>query len=400
VTKDTSETVIKVIGVGGAGCNAVDRMIREGVMGVEFIAANTDAQTLERGVAHRKLFLGKTGLGTGAKPEIGRDTAIGAREQIAEALKRTHMVFIVAGMGGGTGTGAAPVVAEIAREMGILTVAVVTRPFDFEDRRIEVAEAGIVELQKHVDSLIVVPNDWLMDVLGKDVSMADVFKAVDDVLSHVVGGIAESVNFPGFVNVDFKDIRILMSQKGRRAVMGLACASGVDRARIAAKEAISPLEHIDLSGASGMLVNITTSRNLKMKEVAEVMDTVRKFVADDAHIILGAVYDEDMGEDMRVTVVATGLATNPNPDQTKQRKFEAIHTPLSQATGTDGLYINIPFLDQHREPTDEQLGTIMSAVAAKARERAARADAVLRATLEREVETALAAYRQRTGKHG
>ncbi|MDR2450513.1 MAG: cell division protein FtsZ [Candidatus Accumulibacter sp.] len=395
MTKNTSETVIEAIGIGGAGCNAIDHMIREGVMGVEFIAANTDAQALKRSVAHRKLCLGTTGSGAGGKPEVGRDAAAGAREQIAEALKRADMVFIVAGMGGGTGTGAAPVVAEIAHGMGVLTVAVVARPFGFEGERIKTAEAGIVELQKHVDSLIVVSNERLMDALGENVSMIEDFKAADEALRHVVGGIAEIMNFPGFVNVDFEDVRILMSQKGR-AMMGSACASGVDRARIAAKDAISQLELINLPGAEagGVLLNITASRNLRMEEVIEVMDTVREFIADDARIILGAVYDEDLGEDMRVTVVATGLAMNPGSDQAKRQ------TLLLQATGIDGSYVAAPFLDQHREPTDEQLGTIMSAVAAKARERAARADAALRFTLEREAKAALAAHRQRTGTRG
>lgn len=330
-----SETVIKVIGVGGAGGNAVDHMIREGVMGVEFVAANTDAQALKRSVAHKKLRLGKTGLGAGAKPEVGRDAAVSEREQIAEALKGAHMAFITAGMGGGTGTGAAPIVAEIAREMGILTVAVVTKPFAFEGKRSKVAEAGLAELQKHVDSLIVILNDRLMDVLGDDVSMDEAFKAADNVLRNAVGGIAEIINFPGLVNVDFEDVRTVMGEMGM-AMMGSAYASGVDRARIAAEQAVaSPLlEGVNLSGAKGVLVNITSSRSLKMKEVNEVMNTVREFAADDAHIIFGAVYDEDMGDELRVTVVATGLGQH----QAKRQPFEVINTPVVQATGTDGAF--------------------------------------------------------------
>jgi cell division protein FtsZ len=328
-------TVIKVIGVGGAGGNAVDHMIREGVNGVEFVTANTDAQALKRSIALNKVRLGKTGLGAGAKPEAGRSAAMEEREQIAESLKGAHMVFITAGMGGGTGTGAAPIVAEVARELGILTVAVVTKPFGFEGKRLKVAEAGIAELQKHVDSLIVILNDKLMDVLGDDVSMDEAFKAADNVLRNAVGGIAEIINFPGLVNVDFEDVRTVMGEMGM-AMMGSAYASGVDRARIAAEQAVaSPLlEGINLSGAKGVLVNITSTRGLKMKEVNEVMNTVREFAAEDAHIIFGAVYDENMGEDIRVTVVATGLGQA----QAKRQSFEVINTPVMQATGTDGGY--------------------------------------------------------------
>ncbi|MBK8401929.1 cell division protein FtsZ [Propionivibrio sp.] len=328
-------TVIKVIGIGGAGGNAVDHMIREGVMGVEFIAANTDAQALKRSVAHKKIRLGKTGLGAGAKPEAGRNAAVEEREKIAESLKGAHMVFITAGMGGGTGTGAGPIVAEVARELGILTVAVVTKPFGFEGKRLKIAEEGILELQKHVDSLIVILNDKLMDVLGDDVSMDEAFKAADNVLRNAVGGIAEIINFPGLVNVDFEDVRTVMGEMGM-AMMGSANACGVDRARIAAEQAVaSPLlEGINLSGAKGVLVNITSSRGLKMKEVNEVMNTVREFAAEDAHIIFGAVYDESMDEEIRVTVVATGLGQA----QVKRQNFEIINTPVMKANGTDGGY--------------------------------------------------------------
>ena len=327
-------TVIKVVGVGGAGGNAVDHMIREGVMGVEFVAMNTDAQALKRSVAHKKIRLGKSGLGAGAKPEAGRTAAVEEREQIADALRGAHMVFITAGMGGGTGTGAGPIVAEVARELGILTVAVVTKPFDFEGKRLKVADLGIAELQKNVDSLIVILNDKLMDVLGEDVSMDEAFKAADNVLRNAVGGIAEIINFPGLVNVDFEDVRTVMGEMGM-AMMGSANASGVDRARIAAEHAVaSPLlEGVNLSGAKGVLVNITSTRGLKMKEVNEVMNTVREFAAEDAHIIFGAVYDEDMGEEIRVTVVATGLGQA----QAKRQSFEVINTPVMRANGTDGF---------------------------------------------------------------
>lgn len=330
-----TETIIKVVGVGGAGGNAVDHMIREGVMGVDFVAANTDAQALKRSVAHRKIRLGKSGLGAGAKPEVGRNAALEEREQIAETLRGANMVFITAGMGGGTGTGAAPIIAEVAREMGILTVAVVTKPFAFEGKRAKVAEAGLVELQKNVDSLIVILNDKLMDVLGDDVSMEDAFKAADNVLRNAVGGIAEIINYPGLVNVDFEDVRTVMSEMGM-AMMGSASAAGVDRARIAAEQAVaSPLlEGVNLSGAKGVLVNITATRGLKMKEVNEVMSTVREFAAEDAHIIFGAVYDESMADEIRVTVVATGLGQA----QVRRQGFTVIDTPVAQATGTNDAY--------------------------------------------------------------
>jgi cell division protein FtsZ len=329
------DTVIKVIGIGGAGGNAVDHMIREGVNGVDFIAANTDSQALNRSIAVQRLQLGKTGLGAGAKPDAGRSAAEEEREAIAESLAGAHMVFITAGMGGGTGTGAAPIVAEVARELGVLTVAVVTKPFGFEGKRLKIAEAGIAELQKHVDSLIVILNDRLMDVLGDDVSMDDAFKAADNVLRNAVGGIAEIINFPGLVNVDFEDVRTVMGEMGM-AMMGSASAAGVDRARIAAERAVaSPLlEGVNLSGAKGVLVNITATRSLKMKEVNEVMNTVRAFAADDAHIIFGAVYDESIEDEIRVTVVATGLGQA----QAKRQSFEVINSSVTMATGTDGRY--------------------------------------------------------------
>lgn len=236
--EESSGTVIKVVGVGGAGGNAVDHMIREGVNGVQFVAANTDAQALSRNMAADKMQLGASGLGAGAKPEAGRAAALEERERIAEQLKGANMVFITAGMGGGTGTGAAPIVAEVAKEMGILTVAVVTKPFGFEGKRLKAAEAGIAELQKHVDSLVVILNDKLMEVLGDDVSMEEAFKAADNVLRNAVGGIAEIINLPGLVNVDFEDVRTVMGEMGM-AMMGSAYASGVDRARIAAEQAVA-----------------------------------------------------------------------------------------------------------------------------------------------------------------
>ena len=335
IEKEESGTIIKVFGVGGAGGNAIEHMIREGVNGVEFIAANTDAQALGRNAASSKLSLGKTGLGAGAKPEAGQAAAEAHKDEIRASLQGAHMAFITAGMGGGTGTGAAPVVAEIAREMGILTVGVVTKPFSFEgNKRMKAAEAGIAEFSKHVDSLIVILNDKLMEVMGDDADVDDCFKAADDVLKNAVGGIAEIITFPGMVNVDFEDVRTVMGEMGR-AMMGSAAASGVDRARIAAEQAVaSPLlEGVNLSGARGVLVNITAAKGkLKMKEVNEVMNTVKAFAAEDAHIIFGAVYDELMDDALRVTVVATGLGLVAQATGRKPM-LEAVPI-MAQATGT------------------------------------------------------------------
>ncbi|MDR2839186.1 MAG: cell division protein FtsZ [Azonexus sp.] len=350
IDKDELGTVIKVFGVGGAGGNAIEHMIREGVNGVHFIAANTDAQALARNAAPTKLSLGNSGLGAGAKPEKGQEAAQMHREEIRACLDGAHMAFITAGMGGGTGTGAAPVVAEVAREMGILTVGVVTKPFAFEGgKRMKAAEGGIAEFSKHVDSLIVILNDKLMEVMGEDADVDDCFKAADDVLRNAVGGIAEIITYPGLVNVDFEDVRTVMSEMGR-AMMGSAVAEGVDRARIAAEQAVaSPLlEGVNLSGAKGVLVNITAAKgNLKMKEVNEVMNTVKAFAAEDAHIIFGAVYDELMGNALRVTVVATGLGQAAVRRQT----FEVINTPMVEvmATGTsDAVAFSNPAIDYNQ----------------------------------------------------
>jgi cell division protein FtsZ len=305
------EAVIKVVGVGGCGGNAVDHMINNGVQGVEFISMNTDAQALKRNLAKTTLQLGTgvtKGLGAGANPEVGRLAAEEDRERITEIVTGADMLFITAGMGGGTGTGAAPVVAEIAREMGILTVAVVTKPFSFEGKRQKVAAIGIDQLKQHVDSLIIIPNDRLMQVLGEDVTYEDAFRASNDVLNGAVAGIAEVINCPGMVNVDFADVRTVMSENGV-AMMGSATASGPERAQMAAEQAVhSPLlEDIHLSGARGVLVNITAGHSMKLKEVHEVMNTIRSFTAEDATVIYGSVIDEAIGDALRVTIVATGL---------------------------------------------------------------------------------------------
>lgn len=335
------EAVIKVIGVGGCGGNAVDHMINEGVEGVEFICANTDSQALKRNKAKTLIQLGPNvtkGLGAGANPDIGREAAVEDRERIIELIEGADMLFLTAGMGGGTGTGAAPIVAEAARELGILTVAVVTKPFAFEGKRQRIAQQGLDELCRHVDSLIVIPNDKLMQVLGEDVSMLDAFKAANTVLHGAVAGIAEVIKCPGLVNVDFADVRTVMSEMGM-AMMGSAVATGMDRAHAAAEQAVaSPLlEDVNLAGARGVLVNITASNSLKMKEVHEVMNTIKSFTAEDATVIVGTVIDEAMDERLRVTMVATGLGSAVNRPQQK---------PLSVVkTGTDGVPMEVNYGD-------------------------------------------------------
>jgi len=310
--KDTQEAVIKVIGVGGCGGNAVEHMMTKNVSGVEFICANTDMQALKKSHAKTVLQIGEDitkGLGAGAKPEIGREAALEDRDRIAEAIDGADMLFITAGMGGGTGTGAAPIIAEVAKEMGILTVAVVTKPFAFEGKRTKVAIEGLEELSQHVDSLIVIPNEKLMEVLGEDVPFLEAFRAANDVLHNAVSGIAEIINCPGLVNVDFADVSTVMSEMGM-AMMGSAEASGPDRARIAAEQAVaSPLlEDVNLANARGVLVNITASTSFKMKEYYDVMNTIKEFTAEDATVIVGNVMDENMGDNLRVTMVATGLS--------------------------------------------------------------------------------------------
>jgi cell division protein FtsZ len=335
---ETRGTVIKVVGVGGAGGNAVAHMISQGVSGVEFICANTDAQALSRTHAHHLIQLGKTGLGAGAKPEAGRHAAEEDRDRIRDALRGSHMVFITAGMGGGTGTGAAPVIAEVAQELGILTVAVVTKPFDFEgSKRVRVADEGLEQLGNKVNSLIIVLNERLLDVVGDEATQEDCFKAADDVLHNACAGIAEIINVEGNVNVDFEDVKTIMSEQGK-AMMGTSTASGPDRARIAAEEAIaSPLlDGVDLSGARGVLVNITASKSLKLKETKEVMNTIRAYAADDATVIFGTAYDERMGDDLRVTVVATGLGRKAAKPQLVRHYESRNEMRLdARATGTD-----------------------------------------------------------------
>jgi len=306
--------VIKVVGVGGGGGNAVKHMIENEVGGVDFICANTDAQALSDVSSKTVLQLGSEitkGLGAGANPDIGRAAAMEDRDRIADALAGADMVFITAGMGGGTGTGGAPVVAEVARELGILTVAVVTRPFPFEGRkRLKIAQQGVAELEQQVDSLITIPNEKLLEVLGKNTSLLDAFKEANDVLLGAVQGIADLIIRPGMINVDFADVRTVMSEMGM-AMMGTGSATGESRAREAAERAInSPLlDDIDLQGARGILVNITAGLDLSLGEFSEVGDAIEEFASDEATVVVGTVIDPDMKDELKVTVVATGLGS-------------------------------------------------------------------------------------------
>ena len=329
VDAQLQDAVIKVIGVGGCGGNAVDHMIEQGVQGVEFIVINTDAQALKRNKARTQLQIGATvtkGLGAGAVPDVGRAAALEDRERIAEMIKGANMLFITAGMGGGTGTGAAPIVAQVAREMDILTVAVVTKPFAHEGKRMRLAQAGIEALSEYVDSLIIVPNEKLMSVLGEDTTLLDAFRSSNGVLQGAVAGIAEVINVPGLVNVDFADVRTLMSENGM-AMMGSATASGPDRAKRAAESAMSSplLEDVNLAGARGVLVNISSNSSLTLREYKEVTNSVQ-FAIEDATVIVGSVFDESMGDELRVTIVATGLSSLAERKQPKPELVYGLRT--------------------------------------------------------------------------
>ncbi|MCX8098817.1 MAG: cell division protein FtsZ [Casimicrobiaceae bacterium] len=333
--------VIKVIGIGGCGGNAVRHMIEKGVPGVEFIVANTDAQALNRNPAPRRIALGREltqGLGAGAKPEVGRDAAMESKAELQEAIRGADMLFITAGMGGGTGTGAAPVVAQLAKEMGILTVAVVTKPFRFElQKRERIAAAGIEELQRHVDSLIILPNEKLLQVLGRNITMPAAFAASNDVLFSAVSGISDIIHREGYVNRDFADVRTVMAELGM-AMMGTATASGEGAGQAAAEAAVkSPLlEEVDLQGARGVLLCITSGASITLGELQDIADKVQEFVAPDATLLWGHSFDEAMGDQIRVTIVATGLGA--------KRRMQAVAGGLSavarmpsvgQRTGTD-----------------------------------------------------------------
>ncbi|XAV88674.1 MAG: cell division protein FtsZ [Candidatus Symbiodolus clandestinus] len=345
----SSEAVIKVIGVGGGGSNAVEQMVKSTIEGVEFFVVNTDAQVLRSSTVEQTLQIGTNitkGLGAGANPEVGRHAAEEDRESLASLLTGADMVFIAAGMGGGTGTGAAPVLAEIAKELGILTVAVVTKPFSFEGKkRMAFAEQGIAALSKQVDSLITIPNDKLLKVLGRGISLLDAFSAANDVLKGAVQGIAELITRPGLMNVDFADVRTVMSEMGY-AMMGSGVAKGEDRAEVAAEMAISSplLEDINLSGARGVLVNITAGFDLRLDEFETVGNTVRAFASDNATVVIGTALDPQMQEELRVTVVATGIGTDRqteitsvNTQTTSSHNSEraAFQTPISPAVAEE-----------------------------------------------------------------
>ena len=346
----SQSAVIKVIGVGGGGGNAVQHMINNQVDGVDFICANTDAQALNNLKAKTILQMGSNitkGLGAGADPDIGRVAALEDRDEIAEILSGADMVFITAGMGGGTGTGAAPIVAEVAREMGILTVAVVTRPFPFEGKkRSAVAAEGIRELSDSVDSLITIPNEKLLDVLGAEASLLEAFKAANDVLLGAVKGIADLIMHPGMINVDFADVKTVMSEMGM-AMMGTGTASGTERAREAAQAAIrSPLlEDVNLQGARGILVNITAGENLSLGEFSEVGDTIEEFASNDATVVVGTVIDSSLNDEMCVTVVATGLGTEHSMPT---KVVENSEVPPS----TDYKQLDRPAIMRNREASD------------------------------------------------
>ncbi len=324
----TQNAVIKVIGVGGGGGNAVNHMVESSIEGVDFICANTDAQALKHSNVKTILQLGSgitKGLGAGADPAVGKQSAMEDRDRIEDALEGADMIFITAGMGGGTGTGAAPVVAEVAKQLGILTVAVVTKPFPFEgSKRMKIAEQGIKELGAHVDSLITIPNEKLLAVLGKEMSLLNAFKAANDVLLNATQGIAELITRPGLINVDFADVKTVMSEMGQ-AMMGTGAATGENRAREAAEAAInSPLlEDIDLAGAKGILVNITAGMSLSIGEFDEVGNTVRDFADDDATVVVGTVIDPELDAELRVTVVATGLGEGRRAREREAGKEES-----------------------------------------------------------------------------
>jgi cell division protein FtsZ len=340
--------VIKVIGVGGGGGNAVAHMVNTGIEGVDFICINTDAQALKHSKVKVSLQIGcniTKGLGAGADPEVGRQAAMEDRDRIIEMIEGSDMLFITAGMGGGTGTGAAPVVAQVAKELGILTVAVVTRPFDMEgSKRSNSADQGIAELSKHVDSLITIPNQKLLTVLGGDITLLDAFKSANQVLQGAVQGIAELITRPGMINVDFADVRTVMAETGM-AMMGSGVGRGENRAREAAEAAVSSplLEDVNLSGAHGLLINVTAGPDLRTSEFSIVGDTVKQYASEDANVVVGCVIDPEMREEIRVTVVATGIGRTVAASQ---------HTPEARRmTAIPGGRPRVPTLDDLHVPT-------------------------------------------------
>lgn len=356
VDVDNQAAIIKVIGVGGGGGNAVEHMVNANIDGVEFICTNTDSQALQKSSAKTILQLGHNvtkGLGAGADPEIGRQAALEDRDRLMDVLEGSDMVFINAGMGGGTGTGAAPIVAQVAKEMGILTVAVVTRPFLFEGKkRAEVADKGIKELSQYVDSLITIPNEKLLAVLGREISLLNAFGAANDVLLGAVQGIAELITCPGLINVDFADVRTVMSEMGM-AMMGSGKAQGEDRAKVAAEAAISSplLEDVNLSGARGLLVNITAGMDLSIGEFDEVGNTVKQFASENATVVVGTVIDPEMSGDMRVTIVATGLGEGVRQDVSRVKLVQA-----AVGGGVDYKEFDRPTVMRNKSSEDNKAG--------------------------------------------
>jgi cell division protein FtsZ len=348
----SQSAVIKVIGVGGGGGNAVQHMVEAEIEGVEFICANTDSQALANMGSRTSLQLGSSitkGLGAGANPDIGRQAAMEDRDRIHEVIEGSDMLFITAGMGGGTGTGAAPVVAQVAKELGILTVAVVTKPFPFEGgKRLTVADRGILELGQYVDSLITIPNEKLLSVLGKEISLLSAFKAANNVLQGAVQGIAELITRPGLINVDFADVRTVMSEMGM-AMMGSGAASGQDRAREAAEAAVnSPLlEDIDLMGANGILVNVTAGLDLSIGEFEEVGNTVKEFASRDATVVVGTVIEPEMHDELRVTVVATGLGSVAKEVQPEEKPMRLVQRDVRSGE-VDYAELDRPTVKRHR----------------------------------------------------
>jgi len=356
---DNQGAVIKVIGVGGGGGNAVAHMLTTGIEGVDFICLNTDAQALKHSKVKMGLQIGcniTKGLGAGANPEIGRQAAMEDRDRIHEVIEGADMLFITAGLGGGTGTGAAPVVAQLAKELGILTVAVVTKPFHMEGaKRMRIAEQGIAELGRFVDSLITIPNEKLLSVLGPQTTLLDAFKAANEVLQNAVQGIAELITRPGLINVDFADVRTVMSEMGM-AMMGSGVASGQDRARTAAEAAVSSplLEDINLSGANGILVNVTAGMDLSIGEFQEVGDTVKQFASDDATVVIGTVIDPEMTDEIRVTVVATGLGQSAGFAEKPMKVVRRVPLKGREPNYTD---LEKPAVQRKRAVGDGMIGT-------------------------------------------
>ncbi len=363
------QAVIKVIGVGGGGGNAVDHMVASEIDGVEFVNANTDAQALNGSAAQTKLQMGTNltkGLGAGANPDVGRQAAMEDRDRIAEVIENADMVFITAGMGGGTGTGAAPIVAQLAREKGALTVAVITKPFPFEgNKRMAIADEGIAELSEYVDSLITIPNARVLEVMGKQATLLEAFAKANEVLLNAVQGISELITRPGLINVDFADVRTVMAEMGM-AMMGSASASGADRATEAARAAISSplLEDTDIAGARGILINVTAGLDMAIGEFEEVGTAVREFASDDATLVIGTVLDPDMKGDLRVTMVATGIdgsASPVRPVQPVQEYPKVVANPLQPKRAANGDiddFFDEPVVIQNRRERNHDLPSL------------------------------------------